>query len=335
VERQLSLRRLEIFRLVVEERSVTRAAALLMIAQPAVSAQLRSLEEWLGAKLFIRRGNRLLLTEAGERADAWAKSVLSSAAELRRDVEGIESGRGGRVVAAASMGVGSYLIPGVLTRFREGHPDADITLNVAQPQEALRQVATGEADFAVTTWDADETWANIRSLFLRNEPLVIVVRADVRPEERTLALEDALRLPFVGAPSVVASQRSMTSQLRRLSATEPTFVIRLGHALPAKQAVIDHGWAAILPRYVVDADVAAGVVATVDVPGLDLRERIVLAWRRDKVFSKLQRSLMDEITRDLTASAETPEGDESTNRSAPGSSGDSVWHEPPTAEYRY
>ena len=296
---QLSLRRLEIFRLVVEERSVTRAASLLMIAQPAVSSQLRSLEEWLGAKLFVRRGNQLVLTEAGERTDAWARGILASAAELRRDVEGMESGRAGTVVAAASMGVGSYLMPRLLTRFREDHPGADITLNVVQPQEAMRQIAAGEADFAVSTWDADQVRTNIRTLVLRDEPLVIVVRADAAPEDGTLTLEEALRLPFVGAPRMVAAQRSLTAQLRRLTETEPTFVIRLGHALSAKQAVIDHGWAAILPRYVVDADVAAGVLATVHVPGLELQERIVMAWRRDKVFSKLQQRLMEALRDEL------------------------------------
>lgn len=299
MEPQLSLRRLEVFRLVVEERSVTRAADLLMIAQPAVSSQLRSLEQWLGASLFFRRGNQLVLTEAGERADAWAKSILASAAELRRDVEGIEFGRGGTVVAAASMGVGSYLMPRVLTRFREEHRDADITLNVVQPQETLRQVETGEADFAVTTWDADQTWTTTQSQVLREEPMVIVVRADLRPENGTMTLEDALRLPFVGAPRVVASQRSVIAQLRRLSDTEPNFVIRLGHALSAKQAVIDYGWAAMLPRYVVDDDITAGVLASIDVPGLDLSERIVLAWRRDKDFSKLQQKLVEAVRRGL------------------------------------
>lgn len=299
MDRQLTLRRLEIFRLVVEERSVTRAASRLMVAQPAVSSQLRLLEEWLGAKLFVRRRNQLVLTEAGERVDAWAKIILASAAELRRDVEGLESGRRGTVVVAASMGVGSYLMPGVLTRFRDAHPDADITLNVVQPQEALRQVTTGEADFAVTTWEAEGSWPNLRTVSLRSEPLVIVVRADLRPDDGTLLLEDALRLPFVGAPRAVAAQRSLVAQLQRLSATEPQFVIRLGHALAAKQAVVDHGWAAMLPRYVVDADVAAGVLATVHVPGLDLRERIALARRRDKVFSKLQQRLMDDIAREL------------------------------------
>lgn len=299
MEPQLSLRRLEIFRLVVEERSVTRAASILMIAQPAVSSQLRSLEEWLGAKLFVRRGNQLFLTEAGERIDSWAKGILASATELRRDVEGIDSGRGGTAVIAASMGLGSYLLPEVLTRFHEGHPDAAITLNVVQPQETLRQIATGEADFAVTSWYADDARADVKSEFLRDEPFVIVVRADMRPEQGTMSLEEALRLPLVGAPSVVAAQRSVASQLRRLSDIEPNVVIRLGHALPTKQAVVDHGWAAILPKYVVHADVDSGILAAVDVPGLDLRERIVLAWRPDKIFSKLHHRLMDEIRRDI------------------------------------
>lgn len=295
MDTQLSLRRLEIFRLVVEERSVTRAAAILMIAQPAVSSQLRSLEEWAGGKLFMRRGNRLVLTEAGERTDIWAKGVLASAAELRRDVEGIGSGHAGAVVAAASMGVGSYLLPPVLARFREANPRADITLNVAQPRETLRQVESGEADFTVTTWDEDRAGSDTQSLVLRDERMDIVVRADTHPGDRALTVDEALRLPFVGAPRVVASQRSVVAQLRRLSDVEPNFVIRLGHAVSAKQAVLDHGWAAILPRYVVDAELATGNLATIQVPGLELRERIVMVWRRGKVFSKMQRRLMDEV----------------------------------------
>lgn len=295
MDTQLSLRRLEIFRLVVEERSVTRAAAILMIAQPAVSSQLRSLEEWAGGKLFMRRGNRLVLTEAGERTDTWAKGVLASAAELRRDVEGIGSGHAGAVVAAASMGVGSYLLPPVLARFREANPRADITLNVAQPRETLRQVESGEADFTVTTWDEDRAGSDTQSLVLRDERMDIVVRADTHPGDRALTVDEALRLPFVGAPRVVASQRSVVAQLRRLSDVEPNFVIRLGHAVSAKQAVLDHGWAAILPRYVVDAELATGNLATIQVPGLELHERIVMVWRRGKVFSKMQRRLMDEV----------------------------------------
>ena len=128
----------------------------------------------------------------------------------------------------------------------------------------------------------------------------IVVRADLRPESGVLSIEEALRLPLVAAPRVVAAQRAIGLQLGLLSDVEPNVVIRLGHPLAAKQAVIDHGWASMLPRYIVAADVAAGTLATVKVPGLDLRERIVMAWRRDKVFSRLQQTLVAGIRDELT-----------------------------------
>lgn len=299
MEPQLTLRRLEIFRLIVDKRSVTRAAAQLMIAQPAVSSQLRSLEEWAGAKLFVRRGNQLFLTEAGRRVDAWAKRVLASATEVRRDVEGTESGQSGSVVVAASMGVGSYLLPRVLTRFRERNPGADITLNIVPPQETLRQIETGEADFAVTSWDSDELLPDVRSEVLRDEPLVLVVRYDKRPPGGTLHLDDALRLPLVGAPRAVAAQRSLTAQLRRISDVEPEYVISLGHALSTTRAVIEHGWAAILPRYAVEQEVAAADLAIVNIPGFDVRERLALVWHPEKIFSKLHERLMSATRHEL------------------------------------
>lgn len=301
VEPQLSLRRLEIFRLVVDERSVTRAAEILMVAQPAVSSQLRSLEDWLGAKLFVRNGNQLLLTEAGQRADQWARGVLAGAAEVRRDVVGMESGTGGALVIAASMGVGTYLLPRLLTRFRVDHEAADITLNIAQPGEALRQVETGEADFAVTTWDTAEVPSTAQTELLRDEPVDLVVRADLLPPGGTLEWADALKLPLVGAPRGVASQRGLLTQLRAVTGTEPDFVIRLGHAVPTKQAVIEHGWAAFAPRYVVSEEVSRGILAPVTVPGLALSERIVLMWRRNKVLSNLQRIVMASVRAELAS----------------------------------
>lgn len=294
MEPQLTFRRLEIFRLVVQQRSVTRAATQLMIAQPAVSSQLRSLEEWVGAKLFIRQGNQLLLTEAGKQVDAWARRVLASAMEVRRQVDGIESGETGTAIVSASMGVGSYLLPRVLTQFRAANPGADITLNTVQPQETLRQITTGEADFGVSSWDPDDVHPDVQSELLRDEPLVIVVRADLKPPA-PLSLREAMRLPLIGAPRAVTAQRSFTSQLRSLGEVSPNFVIRLGHAVSATQAVIDHGWAALLPKYVVDADVAAGRLAIVDIPELEVRERIALLWHSEKIFPRLHGRLLAEI----------------------------------------
>jgi DNA-binding transcriptional LysR family regulator len=295
MEAQLSLKRLEVFRLVVEEGSVTRAAEVLMVAQPAVSGQLRALESWLGAKLFVRRGNRMLLTEAGERANQWAKEMLASAAQIRRDVDELGSGRGGAASIASSMAVGSYLLPPILSRFQRGRPGADLTLSSSQPNEALRAVETGEADFAVVTWDQRHLPDTMSSEVIRTEPIALCAGPGLVDPSGTLSLDEALALPFVGAPREVIYQRNLVEQLARLSDVEPNFIIRFGHAEPMKQAAAENAWAIFAPRYVVESDLAAGRLQEFAVPGLELTERIALLWRRDKFFSPLQQAAVDEI----------------------------------------
>ncbi|MFI9534355.1 LysR family transcriptional regulator [Nocardia fusca] len=299
MEAQLSLRRLEIFRLVVEEGTVTRAAEVLMVAQPAVSGQLRALESWLGAKLFVRRGNSMVLTEAGVRADAWAKEMLASAAQVRRDVAELGSGQGGAASIASSMAVGSYLLPPILSRFQRGRPGADITLSSLQPNDALRAVETGEADFAVVSWDQRHLPEAISSEILRSEPIILCGGQGLHLPPGELTVDRALRLPFVGAPREVIYQRNLMEQLARHSNVEPTFVIRFGHAEPMKQAAAENGWALFAPRYVVGADIDAGRLRELSVPDLDLSERIALLWRRDKYFSPLQEAAVEEIRRAL------------------------------------
>lgn len=295
MDTQLSLKRLEVFRLVVEERSVTKAADILMVAQPAVSSQLRALESWLGAKLFARQGNRLVLTEAGERANEWAREMLAGAAQIKRDVGDLESGKAGSAVIASSMAVGSYLLSPILADFQSTRAEADLTLSISQPNDALRAVETGEADFAVVSWDQRHLPDTTTSELLRTEPLLLCAGAGAVPADTTLTLEEALELPFVGAPHNVVYQRDLVDQIRKLTSTEPRFVIRLGHAEPMKRAAIDHGWAIFVPRYVAENELASGLLRLIEVEGLDLTERIALLWRRDKLFSPLQQAAVDAI----------------------------------------
>lgn len=300
MESQLSLRRLEVFRLVVEERSVTRAAEILMVAQPAVSAQLRSLESWLGAKLFVRQGNRLVLTEAGERVDHWAREVIAGSLQVRRDVQELASGHGGGVVIACSMAVGTYLIPPLLAAFQASRTGpTDITTVVQAPHDALRAVEAGEANFAVIGWDARDLPTSTSWRWLRDEDVVLCARPGMVPDGAVLTLDEALALPLVGAPRNAIYQRDLVDQLRSASSVEPRFVMRLGHAEAMKQAAVDHDWAVFASRYCVERDLADGRLQVVDVQGIRLVERIALLWRRDAWFSPLQQAAFDAVAETL------------------------------------
>lgn len=294
MDAQLSLRRLEVFRLVVDQGSVTRAAELLMVAQPAVSSQLRALESWCGAKLFERHGNRLVLTEAGQRVDTWAHEVLAGAAQIRRDVTELATGMGGGAVVWASMAVGTYLLPPVLTQLRDARPAVDLTLNISQPAEAVRAVESGEADFAVVSWDHRALPDQVSAEFLRTEPLHLYMTPSTAPTNLSMTADTAMALPLVGAPRQVA-YADLLAQMRAATDVEPNFVVRLGHIEAIKRAAIDHNWALFSPDYAVQLEVAAGLLIRVEVPDLSTEEHLVLLARRDRFFSPLQQAALDAV----------------------------------------
>jgi LysR family transcriptional regulator, low CO2-responsive transcriptional regulator len=304
MDTQLSLHRLEVFRLVVQERSVTRAAEVLMVAQPAVSSQLRSLETWLGAKLFERSGNRLVLTEAGRRVDGWAHDVLAGAAQIRRDVSDLATGIGGSAVVWASMAVGTYLLPRAVTTLRQERRGADLTVSIGTPGEAMRAVESGEADFAVISWDQRGLPESVDAECLCSVPLQLFMTRATAPESRSMPAAQAMALPLVGPPRNTVNS-DLIEQMRTLTGTEPNFVVRLGHAEAIKQAALDHDWALFSPAYAVERELAAGVLVAVEMPDLVVTEQLFLLSRQDHLFSPLQQAAVDAVRECLAESTWT------------------------------
>lgn len=297
MEPQLSLRRLEIFCLVVELGGVTRAAERLLIAQPAVSSQIKSLENWFGAELFRRGGGRLTPTEAGERAYRWAKETLAQSTSVHRDVQELAAGGGGRAVIWGSMAVGTYLLPDVLTEVASRRPGAEITLNAAQPESAIRAVELGEADFAVVTSHHDRLPSTVRATFLSERPISLMASREGRPDASEISIGELYRLPLVHVPTTVAFHRSIEAHLRGQGLADLEPVIRLGHAESMKRAVLERGWVAFMPDYCVSGELASGSLRRVTVRGLQLTERISLVQRRDHYLSPLQEVVRDAVVR--------------------------------------
>lgn len=298
MDMRISLRRLEIFCLVVEEDGVTRAANRMFVAQPAVSSQLRALQDSLGVQLFVRRGNHLELTEAGRRAYAWARETLARSSEVGRELDGIAEGSRGSAVVAASMAVGSYLLPDVLTRMRAEREEVEIVLSIAQPGPALRDLEIGHADLAVLGWDEQEVSVELDVEHLCDEPLVLIVSGDHEHSQAALTLAEAAELPHVGVPRGVAFDRLLARQLRNHDVNGLNVVIRLGHGEPIKQAVAERRWAAFMPRYSVGRDLEAGRLRAIAITDASLVEPISIFTRKGKVFSRLQSDVLDAI-RDL------------------------------------
>lgn len=293
MDSRVPLRRLEMFCLVVDEGGVTRAAERLMVAQPGVSAQLRSLEKSLGAALFVRAGSALTLTEAGERFYLWAREVLAGSVQVQRDVDELAAGMAGSLTVASSMAIGTYLLPPLMTGLRVDRPRAEITVHISEPAVALHNAEIGEVDFAVATWSDELNPGSLYTERLWDEPLVLAAAPDGPPHSDTIGLAEIADLPVVGVPSNVAFDRVLTDQLRSHGVKDLPYVIRLGHAEAMKRAVAANGWVCLAPVYTVDDDIAAGRLRGVPIHDANLVEGIGLFHRSTKYFSPLQTAAIE------------------------------------------
>lgn len=293
MDESVTLRRLSVFCLVVDAGGVTRAAEQLLVAQPSVSGQLRSLEKSLGAALFARSGSTLALTEAGERVYQWAKEVLASSAKVQRDVDDLVAGTAGSLVVASSMAIGTYLLPPIMTALRKDRAGADITVQISEPAVALRATQRGTVDFAVTSWVDDDIPDALVGEKLWEEPIVVCATPSGPPYSDDVTLAELMELPLVGVPTEVSYHRMLLDQLRAHGVSELPAVIRLGHAEAIKEAVAANGWVSLSVGYMMAKDLAAGRLRAVPIRDARLVEGIGLYHRAATYFSPLQSAAID------------------------------------------
>jgi len=151
----MSDRRLQVFHVVAGVLSFTRAAEMLHMTQPAVTHQIRQLEEELNARLFDRSNNRISLTAAGEQVMQYAEKIIGLYGEMSESVKLLTGDRAGLVTLGASTTIAEYMLPGLLGDFRHQFPEVQIRLRVANTDAIVSMVADNSIDLGVVEGEVD------------------------------------------------------------------------------------------------------------------------------------------------------------------------------------
>lgn len=295
MDTRITLHKLEVFRLVVEEASVTRAAERLFVAQPVVTAHIRSLEQRLGAQLFYREGRQLHLTETGQAAYAWAEDVLTRTRELDRHIDALSDGARGTVVMAASNSIGSYTLPPVVSRFHADRPLVHVQLNIWNTEHALDTTRTGETDFAIVIADEEPSGQGLTAELIGEDEIIVVSGHVAAPGDEPLTPSALAALPFIETPGGRMRRSFVDDQLSRLGIGERRIVMELGHPEAMKWAVKENLGVSLLFRSAVAAELERGELREVDVEGARFAMPVFLVHRRGKLFTPLHLDLIAAI----------------------------------------
>lgn len=194
----MELRHLRYFVAVAEAENVSRAALKLHVSQPALSRQIRDLEEELGFLLLERSAKSVRLTDAGRVFLAEVRAVLQRAEEAVKAARATATGSRGELHVGYAPTLTARILPPALRAFQAAMPGVRVKLHDLSTEEMLAGVCEGKLHLAVTVRPAPGALRGLRFEELMREPLRLAV-APAHPlaRRRVVSLADAAREPFI------------------------------------------------------------------------------------------------------------------------------------------
>ena len=181
-------RRLQVFHTVARLLSFTKAAESLHMTQPAVTFQVRQLEEYFNTRLFDRTHNRISLTEAGQRVYEFADRIFDLYAEMENAVRDMTGEISGVLIIGASTTIAEYMLPALLGDFKKKYPDINVHLKVSNSDGIVHMVENNDIDLGVV--EAPVMNKNLVVEECRKDRLVAIVSP-----QHALAQQQKVRLP--------------------------------------------------------------------------------------------------------------------------------------------
>ncbi|MGD2056740.1 MAG: LysR substrate-binding domain-containing protein [Gammaproteobacteria bacterium] len=166
-------RRLQVFHTVARLLSFTKAAESLHMTQPAVTFQVRQLEEYFNTRLFDRTHNRISLTEAGKRVYEYSDRIFDLYAEMENAVRDMTGEISGVLIIGASTTIAEYMLPSLLGDFKKKYPDINVHLRVSNSDGIVSMVENNDIDLGVV--EAPVLNKNLMVEKCRDDRLVAIV----------------------------------------------------------------------------------------------------------------------------------------------------------------
>ncbi len=262
---------------IARQRNLSRAAAVLHVTQPALTARIQMLEEELGTPLFERSHRGMRLTHAGRAFLPHADRAMQSLAVGRGQVGEHARGMTGRLTIGAAPAVGAYVLPGILTRFVRRFEGVRLIVRTGHSEEIVEHVERDELDIGLIR-ELHRPGVTVRPLF--EDELILVV-----PPQHEFAGPDPIGVERLADSTLILFDRTssyydLTNAMFRTSGVAPRSTIELDNIDAAKHMVRDGLGVALLPHTAIAGDISRGELRAVPLAGVAPTRRRIVAVHR-------------------------------------------------------
>jgi len=274
----MDTRQLAAFCAVVERKSFSQAAERLGVTQPAVSLQIRSLEQRLGRQLLDRSGRRVEPTEAGRRLYTSAQRLLAAEEHLLEDLDAEDEGTiTGTLELGASTGPGGTVVPLLLCDFQEQHPNVRVRLTVSDTQTVVDRVGDLELELGIVGAGRRHRGVAFEPFF--SDEVVLACPSGHGFAGKKISLDDLKGEKLIVMQEGAGVRQVIEDELRKagMRLRDLDVHLELGLQESVRSAVVAGHGIAFISRLAIEADLDAGRIATARVRGLDPVREIFLA----------------------------------------------------------
>ena len=293
----MDLQRLKTFRTVATLMNFNQAAKILHFAQSTVSAQIKTLEEEVGAPLFDRLGKKVLLTEAGEKLLGYAHKILAIEEEALAEIKG-RSGTGGRINIRAPQTVSAYYLPLVLADFLPRFPSVGFDLSQCALSALVHEMNIGVVDLAFLLTDAIQA-ENLYVELIGVEALRVVAGSGHPLQVRKKVFFSDLQGETIFLPSMDCGYRMVFEQSLIGHKVSLSRVIEVNSLEAIKQFVVQGLGVTVIPDIAVRDEIACGRLAALNWEE-EMETGVLMIWIKDKWLSPILLEFMDTVRRILT-----------------------------------
>ena len=289
---KITLRQLQIFEAVVHTGSVTAAADLVAISQPAASQALRELEALLGRPLFRRHGKRLQITPQAKNLLPQARAVLSQINQI--ESMGTADNLSGPLHIASSVSIGNYLLPKEMATFSQKHKNIRFNLDIGNTQSVIQQLLTGKAEVGFIEGHCQHSELTIEP-WLQDELVVFGSTKENRPKQ--LGYDDLANLNWV-MREAGSGTRTILEQAISEQSIQLNIVLSLTHMEAVKQTVINCMGIGCLSTLALCHELDAGLIRIYETP-LKLKRNLLIVTPKETTLTQNAQCFVDQC-RSLT-----------------------------------
>ncbi|MFN8061927.1 MAG: LysR family transcriptional regulator [Vicinamibacterales bacterium] len=286
----MDLRQLEILKAIAEAGSFTAAGDKLQVSQSAISRQILLLERELKEPLFVRRGRRVVITQAGESLVRLSGRVFGDIGDTLRQIADQQRHLSGVLRVAGGMTVCLYVLPQVLREYRRAHAQVDVRLVTGGTPRLVRELRAGAADIALLTLPIEGT--DLVSMPVMREELLLVMRPDhpLAAKKRIVAT-DLVRQPFVLFEPHSNSRRVVDTFFGQAN-VEPRIVLETENVEILKALVRAGMGLTVIPYQAVAREVRGGQLACARIGGARLERETGWVYPRASRLPRTVEELM-------------------------------------------